>query len=735
MRLNLSLFQKALILIAVPLAFQLVFVFILVTLRQQVEQEEMRQVHAREIYRHLDRMLRNVMDRSMESVIASISRVAGFEDKDAQSRLDLLTKSTHEESDAIKKFADSNPEEKKAFAECDDLQEQLSASWDASKNLFEGGNRLAALRTFRHTQMLAQKLLKQCDLLSAAEHSEEATQLEEEVKHRDQIELLIKSAVVLNILLAVAIASFFNIGITRRLNVLTDNIVRLGANLPLNAALVGDDEIARIDLSFHDMAEALAVATRQERAIIDKAMDVICSLNSGGKFTRVSPAAQEAWGYNPADLVGRNYLDFIAEGDKQKAISAMRDIKSGVREEPIETQVIRSDKRVVDTMWSARWSQEDQTFFCVAHDITARKQTEKILKEAEARVRLIVESLPIGLLIIDSDGLIEFSNPFVRQMFGRSAAEMDGQQVGMLFSSTKLIETTNIEEFNKELFLRAQAGTWELEGIKYGGTAFPAEVSLTEFTATTGQRFLVVISDVSQRQAVERVRQEFVAMVSHDLRSPLTSIQTFLDLLESGICGELNEKGQRKLGSANRNIERLIGLIHDLLDLERIKSGNLIVNAKDVALNSLIDVSVEAIKLQSEDLGIEIKVEVPDVQVRADGDRLVQAIVNLLSNSLKFSPRGSAIVITGKADSDWAELRIADQGRGISAEDQARIFERFQQVKEEDADSKRGTGLGLPICKAIIEQHGGSIGVDSEKGKGSCFWLRLPLRVIAGAGT
>jgi len=746
MRLNLSLFQKALILIAVPLAFQLVFVYILVTLRQQVEQEEIRQVHAREIYRHLDRMLRNVMDRSMESIIASITRTAGFEDKEVQKRLDMLSVSTHEESDAIKRFVASNEEERKAFAECDELQQQLTAAWDTSKQLFEDGNKMGALRAFRHTKLLGQKLLNQCDLLSAAEHSAEATQLEAEGKHRDQIELLIKSAVVLNILLALAVASIFNIGITRRLNVLMDNIVRLGGNVPLNPTLVGDDEIAKIDHTFHDMAEALALATRQERAIIDKAMDVICSLSSSGKFTRVSPAAREAWGYDPADLIGRNYLDLIAEADKQRAINAMRDIRSGIREEPIETQVIRTDKREVDTMWSARWSQEDQTFFCIAHDITARKQTEKILQEAEARVRLIVESLPIGLLIIDSDGLIEFSNPFVRQMFGRSTTELDGQQVGILFhsdnppknskdsskSSSKDSSTKDaIDEFNKELFLRAQAGTWELAGIKYGGTAFPAEVSLTEFTATTGPRFLVVIADVSQRQAVERVRQEFVSMVSHDLRSPLTSIQTFLDLLESGICGELNEKGQRKLSSANRNIDRLIGLIHDLLDLERIKSGNLIVNAKDVSLNSLVETSVEAIKLQSEDLGIEIKVEVPDVQVKADGDRLVQAIINLLSNSLKFSPKGSAIVITGKADSDWAELRIADQGRGISAEDQARIFERFQQVKEDDADSKRGTGLGLPICKAIIEQHGGSIGVESEKGKGSCFWLRLPLRVVA----
>jgi signal transduction histidine kinase len=215
-------------------------------------------------------------------------------------------------------------------------------------------------------------------------------------------------------------------------------------------------------------------------------------------------------------------------------------------------------------------------------------------------------------------------------------------------------------------------------------------------------------------------------MVSHDLRSPLTSVQTFLELLDSGLCGTLTEKGKKKLDSANRNVERLINLVRDLLDLERSKSGVLIVNWTETSLPILIDRSVDAIKMQAEQLGIEIKSELPDVRIRADGDRLVQAVVNLLTNSLKFSPGGSTITITAKTDNEWVEVRITDQGRGIPAADQGRIFERFQQVQESDANYKGGTGLGLPICKAIIEQHGGAIGVESEPGKGSTFWFRLP---------
>jgi PAS domain S-box-containing protein len=738
MRLNLSLFQKALVLIAVPLAFQLVFVFMLGALRQQVEQEEARQVHAREVYRILDLMLRNVMEQSYVAIVASTAKSIHI----------------HEEADSMLHFVGSNAEERQAFKECDDLQLQLGKSWNSTKDLLDSGNRVAALHEFQATQTIAKKLLSVCDRLSAVEHAVEASEVQAQTKGRDRIEQLIKAAVLFNIFLAIALVFYFNKGTTKRLDVLMDNTVRLAANMPLNPPLVGDDEIAQLDRTFSAMAEALAVAARQERAIVDKAMDVICSISAGGKFTRVSPAAETVWGYQPTVLLGSSYLEFIAQPDKEKANAAMKNIKAGLREEPIEAQVVRKDGRLVDTLWSARWSAEDQTIFCVAHDITARKQAENLLKEAESRVRLIVESLPVGLLIIDARGVIEFTNPCVKQMFGLSSGELHNQHVAKLFCAAKTdgtlaaigasspaaeVEETvparlsmpDFGEFKEELFARAMGSTWEIDGIKCGGTTFPAEVSMTEFQATAGQRFLVVILDATQKHAIEQMRQEFIAMVSHDLRSPLTSVQTFLELLSAGICGDLNEKGKKKLESANRNVERLIDLIRDLLDLERFKSGIMIVNASEVSLATLVDRSVDAIKMQAEKLGIEIKSETPDLLIQADADRLVQAIVNILSNSLKFSSAGTTITISGKADSEWAELRITDQGRGIPIEDQVRIFERFQQVKESEADFKRGTGLGLPICKAIIEQHGGTIGVESEPGKGSSFWFRLPVGGVA----
>ena len=728
MRLNLSLFQKALVLIAVPLVFQLIVVSILAALRHQAEQEEMQTLHTREKFRHVELILRCVLEQSVQAVITSTTRQIGLPDLQAQDRLKMLTKRVHEESEELKKFVYNNEEERKLFAECDRLQEELGESWRKGRDYMDAGDKINAFLTFKKTQKVAARLLETCDKLNAMEKNLESTELEAESRHRDQIEVFIKAVVLLNIALAVGLAFYFHKGTTRRMGVLMDNTVRLAANIPLNPPLTGDDEIARLDQTFNTMAIELAIAARKERAIIDKALDVICSISPAYRFTRVSPAAETVWGYNPNQLVGTNFTELIAPEDKEKATSAFKAIREGLREEPIEARVVRKDGQVVDIFWSARWSKEDDTIFCIAHDITARKQAENLLKEAESRVRLIVESLPIGLLIIDDGGIIEFTNPYARQMFGLSAGELHRQHIGLLFCPAAEDGATtkkNYAQFKNKLF---EGKTLEVEGIKCGGTTFPAEVGMTAFQGTNGQRFLVVILDATQKHAVERMRQEFIAMVSHDLRSPLTSVQTFLELLDSGICGDLNDKGKKKLDTINRDVDRLIALIKDLLDLERFKSGSLVTNKAPVPLSEIVNRSVDAIKVQAEQLKLEIKTDVTGDIVHVDADRIVQAIVNLLSNALKFSEANTMITITGKAHEEWAEVRVTDQGRGIPAEDQRRIFERFQQVEESDAGAKGGTGLGLPICKAIIEQHGGTIGVESEPGKGSTFWFRLPMK-------
>jgi signal transduction histidine kinase len=256
---------------------------------------------------------------------------------------------------------------------------------------------------------------------------------------------------------------------------------------------------------------------------------------------------------------------------------------------------------------------------------------------------------------------------------------------------------------------------------------------MNEFETLEGKRHLVLVMDVTERHVVEQLKQEFISMVSHELRSPLNSVLGFLEMLPEGIYGELNSTGQEKVSVAERNVNRLIRLINDLLEIDRTEAGRLSMEISDIPIKPLIDRSVDAVKALADKENITIQVSDSDTIVTADGDRIVQVIVNLLSNAIKYSPAGGKIEVSTLAQEDWLEVRVKDEGRGIPEKYKGLIFEKFQQVDSSDWRQKGGTGLGLAISKAIVDQLNGSIGVESEEGKGSTFWFRLPIKKALSA--
>jgi signal transduction histidine kinase len=226
-----------------------------------------------------------------------------------------------------------------------------------------------------------------------------------------------------------------------------------------------------------------------------------------------------------------------------------------------------------------------------------------------------------------------------------------------------------------------------------------------------------------------RLKQEFVAMVSHDLRTPLTSINGFLVLLEHGVYGELPAKAVDGTNMAIRSINRLILLINDLLDMEKMEAGKLEMTFKQTALEPIIQRTMESLKNFAEQHEVALLNASPsNLEVFADADRLVQVGVNLVSNAIKFSPKGGTVTISAEPITDFIVVRVKDQGPGIPPQYVDAIFERFRQLPASEGANKGGTGLGLAICKAIVEQHGGKIGVDTEESKGSTFWFLVPMR-------
>ena len=230
-----------------------------------------------------------------------------------------------------------------------------------------------------------------------------------------------------------------------------------------------------------------------------------------------------------------------------------------------------------------------------------------------------------------------------------------------------------------------------------------------------------------KQREIDRLKQEFVAMISHDLRAPLTAIRGTLALLADGTYGGLAETGQSRVRTAEQNANRLISLINDLLDIERMEAGRLTLKLEDIPMAAVVEESIDSVRELADRRGIEWEVTGCDQEVRADYQRLVQLMVNLLSNAIKFSPERGKITVSAERQDLCLEVRVTDNGPGIPAEHSKTVFERFKQIESPDGSSKQGSGLGLAIARAIVDCHDGSIGVNSEEGAGSTFWFRIPL--------
>ena len=242
---------------------------------------------------------------------------------------------------------------------------------------------------------------------------------------------------------------------------------------------------------------------------------------------------------------------------------------------------------------------------------------------------------------------------------------------------------------------------------------------------------VIVFRDVTDRKIAERRITEFISTVSHELRTPLTSIKGAMRIIEGGLAGPLSPRATELIRVASEETERLIRLVNDILDLRKIEEGKLDIKFVDLPIDTLVTRAVEAVYGMTADTNIVVEQEVGLVTLKCDEDRILQVVVNLLSNALKFSPKGSTITLrTEPVGTGRIRFSVLDQGGGISDEDLKKLFGRFQQLDASDARRQGGSGLGLAISKGIVEQHKGKIGVESELGKGSVFWFELPVNAL-----
>lgn len=403
-----------------------------------------------------------------------------------------------------------------------------------------------------------------------------------------------------NVLVAAVLAGLFTRNITQRLELLKENTQRLAAGQALRPIVAGNDEIASVDQYFHRMAQELTELSRKERAVVDNAFDLICSVDADEKFAAVNPACRKILGYEPDELIGKRFVEVVEDSTKDKTradVQAIREKGTG----QMEARLRRKTGELVDVILSAQFSPQERSLFCI-------------------------------------------------------------------------------------------------------------------------------IKDISEQKAIERLKQEFVAMVSHDLRTPLSSIRGTLQLIGEGVFDPKTDFGHKRVDDAILDTDRLLNLVNDLLDIEKLEAGKMVMNLAPTRLDRIIERSIESVRGVSDKANIIIESDCPEqIDILADEDRLVQVIVNLLSNAVKFSPKESTVRVEAVTDGTTAQINVVDHGRGISPENLKRLFQKFEQMEASDGKRASGTGLGLAICKAIVECHNGEIGAASEVGKGSTFYITLPL--------
>jgi PAS domain S-box-containing protein len=380
-----------------------------------------------------------------------------------------------------------------------------------------------------------------------------------------------------------------------------------------------------------------------------------------------------------------------------------------------------------------------------------RKQTQASLERLSRQSELILNSAGEGIYGLNCHGKITFVNPAAARMLGYGVKELINLFMHEVVKHSKPDGVRYFLEDNP-IYATLQNGTVQhvTDDIFYrrDGSKFPVEYVSTpirEQKKIVGA--VVIFKDITERQIIERMKDEFVSVVSHELRTPLTSIRSALGLLARGSLNNQPEKSQRMLEIAFDNTNRLVRLINDILDIERINSGKVTMHKQICNVTDLMIQAVDEMRAMAEKAEIHLELTPASVQLWADPDRIIQTITNLLSNAIKFSPPGSTVWLSvelqqegkvRKADcveknkfttspTSYLLFQIKDQGRGIPEDKLETIFDRFQQVDASNSRHQGGTGLGLAICRSIVQQHGGKIWAESILGKGSTFYFTLPI--------
>lgn len=343
------------------------------------------------------------------------------------------------------------------------------------------------------------------------------------------------------------------------------------------------------------------------------------------------------------------------------------------------------------------------------------KQAEEIrqLKEIQgqllARVRRFITSFPFALIILKNDQSIKAVNKIALDYFQYEERELAKQPVTVLFPSVSRFDVTQ--------------PTMRIMGQKKNGELFATEAFVNALETEGEELLFVSVQDVDERHRLERLRRDLMAMITHDLRAPLTTLRVTLEMICEGAYGSLTERGRTLVDHGISSITYLNWLVESLLDSEKLERGDIELAYRETTVGKLVNRAINSTQMPT---AVQLNLELNNDAITVDEDRIVQVLINLISNAAKYAPEDSKITVKGSIEGVSAKFEVADEGPGIPQEMQTVIFDRFKQLEQPGETRRQGFGLGLAICKSLVEKHGGQIWVES-KGKGSRFCFVVPI--------
>jgi two-component system, OmpR family, sensor histidine kinase VicK len=498
-----------------------------------------------------------------------------------------------------------------------------------------------------------------------------------------------------------------------------------------------------IDVTTQRAAEAtLRESEARYRQLIEGSLGMVCTHDLRGTLLTINTHGAETIGHTVDEMTGHNLAEFVVPDRRNRLPGYLKEIGETGEAQGLlhlshadgEVKVVAYRNKLIVVPGRAPY------VLGFGVDISEQVRAEGRLRALTRQSDSILASVGDGIYGIDLEGKVTFVNAAATQMLGYKQGEILGHVMHGLIHHTRADGTpydpadspirksmTNFDtvRVSNEVFWRKD------------GTSFPVEYVArpqidSQSSDSDGLRPLGVVvafTDTTERRALDRMKDEFISTVSHELRTPLTSLRGALGLLAGGALSNRPEKTQQMLEIAISNSDRLVRLVNDILDLERISSGKTELHSTMCSAEDLLRRAAGMQQARAPRPNIRIFFAAHGVNVWADSERILQTLSNLLSNAIKFSPAGSEIHLTARnLDESEALIEVRDQGSGIPADKLEHIFDRFRQGDASDSRAMGGTGLGLAICRSIINLHGGRIWATSVEGQGTTFHFTLPTK-------